>query len=60
MLNKAYSNVHINKNSSDIPDIHNGLKYGGVSTSLLYNFALEYAITNFQTNQESVRLNRIH
>ena len=25
-LNEAYSNVHINKNSSDIPDILNGVK----------------------------------
>jgi hypothetical protein len=40
--------------------IRNGLKQGDNLSSLLFNFALDYAITRVQVNQDGLRLNGTH
>jgi hypothetical protein len=50
-LNETYSKVLICKNLSDNFHIQNGLKQGDALSPLLFNFALEYDITNVQENQ---------
>ena len=55
-LNETYSKVQAHKR---LPD-KNGLKKGDVLTSLLLNFALEYAIRRVQVNQDDLKLNGTH
>jgi hypothetical protein len=43
-LNETYSKVHTSKHLSDSFPIQNDLKQGDTLSSLLFNFALEYAI----------------
>jgi hypothetical protein len=43
-FNEIYSKVHIGKNLPNAFPILNGLKQGGALSTLLFNFALEYAI----------------
>jgi hypothetical protein len=50
-LHETYSQIHVCKHSSHIFPIHNGLKQGDSLSSMLYNFALEYAISKVQENQ---------
>jgi hypothetical protein len=47
-LNETYSKVYLGKLFSDKFPIQNGLKQGDVLSSLLFTFALEYAISKVQ------------
>jgi len=40
--------------------IRNGLKHGDALTQLLFNFALEYAISRVQVIQDGLKLNGTH
>jgi hypothetical protein len=59
-LNETYSKVCIGKNLSDNFPIQNGLKQGDALSPLLFNFALEYAISKVRANQVGLKLNGIH
>jgi len=45
---------------SDRFAIRNGLKQGDALSPLLFNFALQYAITRVQVNQDGLKLNGTH
>jgi hypothetical protein len=59
-FNETYSKVCIGKHLSDSFHIQNGLKQQDALSLLLFNFALEYAITKVQETQVELKLNWIH
>ena len=59
-LNETHSRYPVGKCLSDMFPIRNGLKQGDALSSLLFNFAVRYAIRRVQVNQDGLKLNGTH
>jgi len=59
-LTETFSRVWVGKNVSDRFSIRNGLKQGDALSTMLFNFALDYAIRRVQINQDGLKLNGTH
>jgi hypothetical protein len=59
-LTETYSRIRVGENVSDRLPLRNGLKHEDALTPMLFNFALEYAISRVELNQEGLKLNGTH
>jgi len=59
-LTETYSRVRVGKNFSDVFPVRNGIKQRDALSPLLSNFALDYAISWVQVNQDGLKLNGTH
>ena len=59
-LNETYSRFWVGKHLSDMFPVKNGLKQGQSLSPLIFNFALEYANSRVQVNQDGLKLNGSH
>jgi len=59
-LTEIRSRVRVGKNLSDMFPIRKGLKQGDALSPLLFNFAVEYAITRVQVNQDGLKFYGTH
>ena len=59
-LTEKYSRFRVGKNLSVTLPIGNSLKQGDALLPLLFNFALEYAISRVQVKQDGLKLNGTH
>ena len=60
MSDETYSRVWVGKHLSERFPLRNGLKKGDALSPLLFNFALGYAISMDQENQDGLKLNGTH
>ena len=56
-LPETYSRFRVGANLSDMCPIRNGLKQGDALSSLLFNYALDYAIRRVHVNQTRTACN---
>ena len=59
-LNETYCTFQVGKHLPDMFPIKNDLKQGHALSPTLVNFALEYAISRVQVNQDGLKLNGTH
>jgi hypothetical protein len=59
-LSETYSRVREGKHLSEMFPIKNGLRQGDALSLLLFNFAVEHAITRVQVNRDGFELNDTH
>ena len=59
-LNKTYIRVRVGKHLSDMFSITNGSKQGVALSSLLFIFAIDYAISGVQVIQDGLKLYGTH
>jgi hypothetical protein len=59
-LNETYSRVWVDKNLFDMFPVRNFLKQGNDLSPLLFNFAVENAISRVQVNHDGLKLNGTH